>query len=143
MHWGKYIIIVYSVFVGLILFMVFKSLHQNFDLVNDDYYEAELKFQDQIDAAKNAAVFTDSILVSENGDQVQLQFPSVFANNTTGQVHFYKASNAKQDVITGLSLNAEGTQAFDKKQFASGFYTVKLNWTKDNILYYAEKNIVL
>ena len=52
MSWGKILLVAYVTFVGVMLFMVVKSFQQDYDLVTPDYYAAELKFQDQIDASK-------------------------------------------------------------------------------------------
>ena len=45
-NWGHKIIIVYGVFVLGTLFMVYQSTLQKFDLVQNDYYAAELKYQE-------------------------------------------------------------------------------------------------
>lgn len=143
MHWGRKILIVYTAFVGVMIFMVVKSFHNTNDLVTDDYYADELKFQDQINATQNALVYKDSIELKQQGDKVELMFPRAFANATEGQVHFYRASDAKKDVTVALQLDPSGEQQFDRKQFEDGFYTVKISWKKENIAYYTEKNIML
>lgn len=53
-NWGKGIVMVYVLFVAGMLYLVFQSKQQKLDLVVDDYYQQELKFQGQIDAAQRA-----------------------------------------------------------------------------------------
>ena len=49
MNWGYKILMVYVIFIAGILLLVFKSSSQNQDLVTEDYYEQELKYQQKID----------------------------------------------------------------------------------------------
>jgi hypothetical protein len=53
MNWGYKIAITFILFGALIIFMVVKSFQQNIDLVTDDYYQEELKYQQQIDKLEN------------------------------------------------------------------------------------------
>ena len=45
MNWGYKIMLAYVVFIAGILFLVFKSSSQKVELVTENYYEQELKFQ--------------------------------------------------------------------------------------------------
>ena len=53
-NWGYRIFIVYFLFVIGILTLSYKSSQQKFDLVQQDYYGAELKYQTVIDASRRA-----------------------------------------------------------------------------------------
>lgn len=143
MSWGKILLVAYVTFVGVMLFMVVKSFQQDYDLVTPDYYAAELKFQDQIDASKNAAIYKDSIVIEPTDAAVNLQFPTAFRTSTSGQVYFYKASDSDRDVIQPLELDGSGKQQFNRTTFDKGFYTIKISWTKDNVQYYTEKELYL
>lgn len=143
MSWGKILLVSYLLFIGGMLFMVVKSFQNDYDMVVDDYYADELKFQDQIDATNNASQFKDSIALSAADASLQLKFPAAFYTATSGEVYFYKASNAEDDVKQPLKLDENGMQSFNRTDFKSGFYTVKIKWEKDNINYYTEKNIRL
>lgn len=124
-------------------FMVIMSFRQKTDLVTDNYYEEELLFQNQIDAATNANPYKDSIVITLDAEMVTLHFPLIFNEGALGQVYFYKASNSDFDFKFPLQLNSASSQQFIKSNFAQGFYTVKMQWIKNDIPYYTEKNIVL
>ena len=49
MNWGFKILMLYAAFVGMIIFLVFRTAHENIDLVTEDYYQQELAFQNKID----------------------------------------------------------------------------------------------
>jgi hypothetical protein len=55
MSWGIKITLLYLAFVALILTLVFTCFGHKTELEYKDYYARELRFQDQIDAATNAA----------------------------------------------------------------------------------------
>lgn len=143
MNWGRVILIVYLLFVGGMVFMVIKSFNNDYDLVTDDYYAEELKFEDQISASKNAVEFRDSIIINKSAEDVEVQFPSAFKTATTGELHFYKAANADDDIIMPLQLDENGRQVMRRNTINAGFYTVKIKWVKNNINYYTEKTIRL
>ena len=54
MNWGWKLAIGSALFMAFIIYFVVQSFNDKTQLVSDNYYEHELKFQEQIDAAKNA-----------------------------------------------------------------------------------------
>ena len=69
-NWGKGIVLVYACFVVGMLYLVFQSKQQKIDLVVDDYYQQELKFQQQIDASNRAVkAGVKARLVTHSGQQ--------------------------------------------------------------------------
>ena len=56
-NWGTGIVLAFVAFITFILYFVvlsFRDPASNHDLVTDDYYQKELKYQDDLDAAKRA-----------------------------------------------------------------------------------------
>ena len=68
LNWGHGIIIVYVIFVGGILLLSFKSAQQKFDLVQTDYYGAELKYQEVIEASKRAKAIGGELQLVKKGN---------------------------------------------------------------------------
>ena len=52
MNWGNKIMLSFSVFVAIIITMVVVSMKQDVFLVSEDYYDKEVKYQNQIDKMK-------------------------------------------------------------------------------------------
>ncbi|MEZ5015127.1 MAG: FixH family protein [Chitinophagales bacterium] len=142
-HWGRKILVLYLGFVAMMVFMVVMSFRQSNDLVRDDYYEAELKFQDQINAEKNASSIRDSIHVQTNGNTLTLQFPKQLAGLSGGSVYLYRASSADDDRKAELRLNDEAAQEMDISGMKKGVYTLKLSWDQGADAYYVERKIFL
>lgn len=143
MNWGRSMLLVYIGFVAIIVFMVVKSFSHDVDLVTDDYYAEELRFQDRIDAEKNALPLKDSIEIAVQGSAVVLQFPAGMSAMQSGEAYFYRASDSDRDIRLPMSPNDSGIVRFDKEAFTKGFYTVKLSWTSDGKPYFVERNIYL
>lgn len=138
-------LLVYVGFVAVILFMVVRSFGHEVELVTDDYYAEELKFQNRIDAEKNALPYVDSVSIASDAQSVNLQFPPTLTDISNGKAYFYKASDADQDLHLNLQPDASGKVQFDRAQhkFVKGFYTLKLSWNKDGKEFYMERNVYL
>ena len=143
MNWGRSILLVYFGFVALIMVMVFKSFNNGFDLVSEDYYADELKYQDRINATENALPFADSIDVAVGNESIDIHFPASLAAMQSGEAYFYKPSDAKQDLRSPIKMNDSGVQQFAKSEFSAGVYRLKMTWTMQDKTYYVEKLIKL
>ena len=65
-NWGYKIVLVYCVFVAGILYLVVQSSRQQMDLVTDDYYAQEIKYQEKIDQSKRASALSEPIRLPVN-----------------------------------------------------------------------------
>ena len=74
--WGTGIWAVYGLFVLMILGLVGMSIVQKIDLVSDDYYEQEIRYQGKIDKINNAKQLTTPLKweVAETG--ITLHYPA-------------------------------------------------------------------
>ena len=73
--WGYKIFFAYTAFAAGILFLAYKASQQNFDLVTENYYEQELKYQDVIDQKSNVALLSEAPKISHTVNSVSLQLP--------------------------------------------------------------------
>src|SRR6266498_934094 len=98
MSWGIRITILYSAFVVMILFLVFRTMNEKVDLVTPDYYRDELKFQGQVDRQNESASLHEQPVVSVTGKNVMLRFPGAVAGATiSGTIKFYRSSDSSRD----------------------------------------------
>lgn len=142
-NWGYKIIVLYGAFVIGILFMVYQSSKQKFDLVENDYYAAELKYQNVIDASARAKALGGDLIVKYELDSIKLLLPAVFNGvNVKGKAHLYYAADKQQDLSFDFeTLNAFA--AFKTNQQKKGHYTIKLDLVKSGVAYYYEQKIFL
>jgi len=143
LNWGHSIFFIYSAFVVAILFMVYQSTQQTYDLVEKDYYAAELKYQDVIDASARAKALGGDFIVKYESDSIKLILPSPFKGvNVVGKVQLYFAADKQQDKTYEFeTLNAYA--AFMTEKQNKGLYTIKLDIVKSGVAYYYEQKIYL
>ncbi len=105
MTWGTKLLIVFAGFAILMTTMVYKCMHQNFELVSNDYYSDELRYQEKIDGMNNANKI-GNVTIKENGKKVSIQLPKeVQGLALKGQAVFYCAANSTNDRTIPLQVN--------------------------------------
>ncbi|MBT8196207.1 MAG: hypothetical protein HKO56_03215 [Bacteroidia bacterium] len=144
MNWGNKIAIVYSAFVILILAMVYKSSQMKIDLVTEDYYAEELKYQDKIDALKNTNALETPLIIKNEEGIVSIQFPEEMNRaDISGTVHFYKPNNKSLDKHIPIRADHFNKQIFNTIDYGKGAYELKIDWQLNGVNYYQEEDIFL
>ena len=143
MNWGYKIFIVYGVFVTGILFMVFKSSGQQMDLVTTDYYDKELKYQENIDEGKRTNALSEDIRYEIKDDHIVLFFPKDFAGKKiSGKAVLYCAADEKKDVMQDFTVQDE-TVVLIISNINKGQNELHINCQVDGLNYYFEKRIFI
>lgn len=143
-NWGTGIFISYSVFMLLTIITAVYFMNQDVSLVTDDYYQQELKYQDQIDKIERTNALSEKPVIDFDGLGVNISFPKLLIEkNVVGKIHFYRPSDPGLDFALPISLNSEGIQLISTKQLAAGYWRLKLNWMMDGKEYYNEKAIII
>lgn len=96
-NWGTGIVIAIVAFISFIMFFVITmttSHNANHDLVTEEYYKAELGYQKEIDAEKNAQIAPTQIQLKNSPEGLLILFPEGYDDtNVTGTVSLYRPSN--------------------------------------------------
>ncbi len=143
LNWGHSIFFIYSAFIVAILFMVYQSTQQTYDLVEKDYYAAELKYQDVIDASDRASKLGGSIDVIQKNDSLFSTLPTAFDGvNVKGKVQLYFAADKKQDELYHFET-MDGVAVLKIGIKSKGNYLLKLDLIKSGVAYYYEQKIYL
>ena len=142
MNWGKGIILSFGVFIALIVTMVVISIKQNINLVANDYYVQEIAYQDQIDRMQN---HRDSNLMKITHDRSKHNVILSYGNSSaiSGDVLFFRPSDASKDIRTQLKLSADREQVFDLRNMQPGLWKIKITWKEGGEEYYYEQAIVI
>ena len=129
--------------IGLVVI----SMNQDVNLVAEDYYEQEIKYQDQIDRVKN---FNDLELrpvlkIDNNTGKCFLTFPDelVQIGDISGKVHFFRPSDSKQDIIFELNLTKSNSVSMDINDLIDGLWEVRVSWSDSNKEYYFVEAVYL
>jgi hypothetical protein len=143
--WPVALVAFFIVFASYIIgFVIFASC-QKMDLVRADYYDQEIRFQQQIDRVQRSApVLADAgIDYDPAGDLVTVTLPSVKRDDISGTVSFYRPSDADLDTNAKLGLDEAGRQSLSVRALRAGLWKVRVQWTTAGREYFFEKPIVI
>jgi hypothetical protein len=142
MNWGKGITLIYIGFVILIGSMVYITTQQKFDLVSEDYYDQEIKFQDKINAAANAAALGSKVEFLLTANELIITMPDQLNMNTLkGNLLCYNSSDSKHDITFNLKPDETGKQIISREKFSHCQYILKLSFQDEGKSFYVEKEM--
>ena len=140
-NWGYKILLVYGLFVVGIMFLVYKSTQQKFDLVQKDYYADELKYQNVIDASQKAKDLGGELKTVRKGGHLVVELPAGFHQSAVkGTAHLYYAADEKRDILKEFA-SSNGEFDMELLTMMSGSYTLKLNVEMNGEQYYYEQKL--
>lgn len=138
--WGHGVALALGLFIIFILSMIFyfTSTWKNSELITDDYYEAELAYQDVIDAKSLANGLSEKPQYSQDKMGIRITFPQEYNNlNTQFSIDLHRAEDQKLDVIKKMELDGRNSLFIPAAVLAKGNYVLRVHWTR------AEKNYQL
>lgn len=144
--WPWAIIAAFVIFAGGTIALVVISTVNRSELVSDDYYEQELRYQQRLDrqartrteapgASLRYDAGQDCLLLSLPGEQA--------ARRPAGVIHLYRAASARDDHAVKLILDAEGRQRIPTAALARGPWKVRVVWIVEDREYGLEQNVIL
>ena len=142
-NWGTGIVIA---FIGFISFIMYFVINMNtdkkldHDLVTEDYYKQELKYQNDIDKEKNAKTLSANLKWQKTENGMLISFPeNLEPSNISGKVFLYRPSNKQLDFETTISLSNHNLLIPDKR-LLDGRWNIKIDWSyKGNNYLYKEE----
>ena len=136
---GHGIFLFYVCFVGVIIFALFQSFKVNHNLVQTDYYAADLNYQSRMEET-NLAAETNAIQVSHDIENQTFMLDLIAATNISGNIQFYRPSDKTKDFNLPLSST---NQKVDISTLLPGKWVVKINWSDGARHYYKEVNLII
>ncbi len=143
-NWGWGILIFYIFFAIFLVGNIVYSTHIRNDLVVDDYYENELIYQQQIDKMTRTKEDMAMPELIQGAATIALKFPDIREKaDVAGKIHFYRPSNASQDIFYNIALNDNYFQTIDISKFPKGLWNLKIDWSVKDVSYYYEEEIII
>ena len=137
MSWGNRLLITFIVFGVGMLYLVYRATTTTFELVEPDYYNQELKYQQVLDASERSKQQGQVVVIAQS-DSIRMNWPeSIQGKSIQGEAWFYCAYDQKRDRKIPIETRT-GTQQVGRKELFAGNYTVKLSWTDGVDRYYQE-----
>ncbi len=142
-NWGYKILFVYLLFVAGIMYLVFQSSNQKIDLVTEDYYEQEIKYQERIEQMKRANELSENVVVDVGEGVIDIIFPSEFNGwKVTGNATLYYPANDKMD-LSAMVRTDDAKFRMSIPGDRTGVHILKLNWESGGVTYYSELQLFL
>lgn len=130
-NWGTAIVLAFIAFISFILFFVIRMSmdnRANHDLVTEEYYKAELGYQNEIDAENNAANNSAQLKTEKTSEGLLIQFPENFNfKNIKGTVSLYRPSNKHLDFDFDINLS-NSHLLIPQKRLLEGRWDIKVLW---------------
>lgn len=142
--WGTGITISIVVFTIISLAFIYYAFNQEVNLVRDDYYEAELQFNEKMEVIKRTADLSQDIQVNLFNDNLEIVFPEEFdPEDLSGTILLYRPSDRRLDKVYNILPDSANIQRLKKTDLVSGLWKVRLNWIADSTKYYSEHIIMV
>ena len=143
LNWGVGIFAAYVVFMIVVLGTVAFTTTVDVDLVADDYYEQELKYQNEIDKKERTRQLSEQVGIKLENENLKIFYPKLFAPSISGKINFYRPADQKLDFVLDIKTDTTGLQFVSTQKLAKGFWKIKVNWFYSGEEYLNEKNIVI
>ncbi len=142
--WGTGIVIVFAIFMGTTISTAVYLMNQDVNLVADDYYDQEIKYQQQIDRIKRTKKLDEKNIIVFNGTTINVTIPeSLISKDLTGEIYFYRPSDGGQDFKIPFNYNNEPAFVFPVDELSRGYWKLQLHWQLDEEEYFTEKKIFI
>ena len=130
-NWGTGIVLAFIGFISFILYFVITMNvddELNHDLVSEDYYGDELKYQNDIDKLTNSTTLDTNISYEKTTDGLLIKFPEAFDyKEIKGKMFLYRPSNKQLDFETTISLSNSNLLIPDKR-LVDGRWNINVDW---------------
>ncbi len=144
MSWSYKITLFLAFFIVSMMSMVYVAFKQSNEMMEDNYYDREMKYQDVINASHNLAKISTSPIVSTNGKDITVNIPkSLNTNFSNGKIQLIRNSDKTKDTTIEFKANAESTYSLNTNALAEGNYNARISWQNENENYYKEENIFI
>lgn len=143
-NWGTGIVLAFIGFISFIMYFIITMNVNNkydHDLVSEDYYADELKYQGDIDKLKNAKNLEENISIKRTAEGLKIQFPAdANFKDITGNVFLYRPSDKQLDFETSISLSNSNLLIPDKR-LVDGRWNIKVDWQYNGKSYLFKESI--
>ncbi len=141
MNWGKGLTLFIVGFMLAMLGMVYLAFKQTNEMIEDNYYDREVKYQQIIDAKINLNPLLSEFLLADSNDFIFLKLPANASHAIqNGELRMIKMDKSASDNTLKI-LQTE--MRIDKAKFQKGLYHIKLGWDNEGKSYFYENDVMI
>lgn len=142
--WGTGLAIFISVFLLVTIGLVIYMMTIDVNLVADNYYEQEIKYQTQIDKIERTHRLPEQVNVKVNGNIVNIVFPKLFNNDVIeGEVVLFRPSDNNFDIAAPIKIDSTYILTIKHPKLVEGLWKAKINWNVGDSTYYNEEIVMI
>jgi hypothetical protein len=142
--WPYAIMIWMALFATGIFSFIVVAQRNHVDLVGPDYYDQEIKFQQQIDRVANTRSVKREISIRYNAGEIDIALPPEHARQSpTGSIQLYRPSDASLDQQVTLAVGKNGDQKIDATKLRPGLWKVRITWKVGPEEYFFDQSLVV
>jgi hypothetical protein len=136
-------VVIVAFIVTMVSFVVWSLGHRQ-DLVAPDYYEREIRYQEQIERETRTRDLPGEYGLFHEAAAARLRVRIPPAHTPAkGSIELYRPSDAGLDRTITLEVNENGEQAVDLTNLAPGLWRARLRWTYGTNEYYVAYAVVV
>jgi hypothetical protein len=140
-HWGHKIGIFIFLFLVTLGCMVHYAMQQTNEMIDANYYQQELAYQQVIDARRNLLNVSDAAILSQNDTSLIVQLPvGTFEHIREGRLVLLRPDNQAKDFQLPLE---QSRVSIAKTQLVKGSYTARIHWQNEGKPYYKEETLFI
>lgn len=144
--WPYGIIAAFAIFItGTVALIVLACSHRT-DLVSNDYYEQEIKFQNHLDRLRRTKALDvpGSVAYDAAKQRITISLPAEqLRQAVSGRVQLYRPSAAGLDRQLTLAPDSDGVQIVEARDLRPGLWKVRVSWTVGDNDYFMDQKIVI
>lgn len=142
-NWGHGIAITIILFLLSMMGMVYLASQQTNEMIDENYYAQELKYQNIINATANLQKQTNNnSILSTTTNGITLQLPSnTYQSIQKGSIELLKPDDSSKDILFSLQPDSTGQQVIARKALNKGYYLARIYWENEGTPYYHEQKI--
>jgi nitrogen fixation protein FixH len=136
LHWGNALalwFVFFGIFIGV---LVVGSFRENIDLIEENYYEQEVKYPARMaDMQRSMNLEQQPFLAKADNGSLALVLP--YASELIGKAVFKRPDNANLDFNLELS---SGENLIEKERMIGGSWIIQVEWEMDGVNYFQTIN---
>jgi hypothetical protein len=126
-------------------FVVIACTHKS-ELVSDNYYDQEIRYQTRIDSQLRTAQLATkaSALYDDLAARIIVSLPTEHVGKAAGgEIVLFRPSEAGQDRVFQFAPDANGAQALDVANVPDGLYRLRFTWNVAGEDFFLDQKIVV
>jgi nitrogen fixation protein FixH len=143
-NWGVGITVTIIVFTIISLLFIYFAFNQDINLVRDDYYEAEVQFNEKLETIKRTKKLSEELKIKLIPNNISIQFPNeIEEEEITGTIFLYRPSDGKLDFDLPIEIDTLKKQLIPTNKMIAGQWKIQIEWSADTNKYFNNKILMV